>query len=599
MSDTKLPQRSPSRGGNWIVLFISIIVAILFQLIGSSIAKSINEIGFLQSADDIVRMVTVQNWLAGQGWFDPVLPRLGYEPGTLMHWSRLVDAPLGLLVMVGNVISAGFGIQLAATAWPMMTFTAAFAAILFAVRRATGSSNVLPTIIVGGFSLLSWAAFVPGAIDHHNIQVAMALWLVVSILPSQNDTKSLALAGIFTSVSLAIGMETLPIAMAGAIAVCIRLFVEREAFYEPARRYGLALATSMAAMFFLLVAPEAYGRAYCDALSVFQFVCAGAGGLLLYAGLHPLIRKRIQSAYVVIPAFAGIFVVLLVYHSFPQCLADPVVVDPLMKHYWLDSIIEAQNVFQIAKNDSLQLIYIYSIPLIALGVLVWQIAKREDWLAASILLVFLFVTIAVTMFQLRGVKQAFPLAGLILSITMTRFMEGAGKERPVQAIAALLTCCSMFWGGLVGVLTPLVNQRSSVVDAGAGAPEKDLCRTQSDLATLSDEKPGFIAAANGLGPWLLFTTNHRVLAGPYHRNVQGNIDAVKIMIGSEPEARAIIEKGGITHFMACAKFADEAQILREVPNGFLGQLIAGKTPQWLEPIASTMDKDLKIWRVRF
>jgi hypothetical protein len=116
--------------------------------------------------------------------------------------------------------------------------------------------------------------------------------------------------------------------------------------------------------------------------------------------------------------------------------------------------------------------------------------------------------------------------------------------------------------------------------------------------TIRAEKPGFIAAANGFGPWLLFNTDHRVLAGPYHRNTEGNMDSIKIMTGSPEEAKAIVKKGGITHFMACPEYPDEAQILKEVPNGFLGQLLAGKTPDWLEPVQSTMDKPLKLWRVR-
>src|SRR5690606_39616972 len=48
--------------------------------------------------DDVMRLVQVRDLLAGQGWFDLTQYRLGLDGGTLMHWSRLVDLPIALLV---------------------------------------------------------------------------------------------------------------------------------------------------------------------------------------------------------------------------------------------------------------------------------------------------------------------------------------------------------------------------------------------------------------------------------------------------------------------------------------------------------------------
>jgi hypothetical protein len=45
-------------------------------------------------ADDYLRLVRAREWLAGRGWFDDVIPRLGPGGGTAIPWSRLVDVPL-------------------------------------------------------------------------------------------------------------------------------------------------------------------------------------------------------------------------------------------------------------------------------------------------------------------------------------------------------------------------------------------------------------------------------------------------------------------------------------------------------------------------
>ena len=48
----------------------------------------------LPDPDDTLRMVQVRDLLAGQGWWDLHQYRVAPPQGMLMHWSRLVDAPL-------------------------------------------------------------------------------------------------------------------------------------------------------------------------------------------------------------------------------------------------------------------------------------------------------------------------------------------------------------------------------------------------------------------------------------------------------------------------------------------------------------------------
>ena len=61
--------------------------------------------------DDLLRLVEVRDLLAGQGWFDLHQYRMGLEGGFVMHWSRLVDAPIAAIVLAvssltGNTLLA-------------------------------------------------------------------------------------------------------------------------------------------------------------------------------------------------------------------------------------------------------------------------------------------------------------------------------------------------------------------------------------------------------------------------------------------------------------------------------------------------------------
>src|SRR5580692_6682982 len=67
--------------------------------------------------DSAMRLAQVRDLLHGQAWFDTVQHRMNTPYGLPMHWSRLVDAPLALLMLVSE--------SFALPAWPLLLFGAA------------------------------------------------------------------------------------------------------------------------------------------------------------------------------------------------------------------------------------------------------------------------------------------------------------------------------------------------------------------------------------------------------------------------------------------------------------------------------------------
>ncbi|MFZ1681604.1 MAG: GtrA family protein, partial [Rhizobiaceae bacterium] len=64
--------------------------------------------------DSMLRLVEVRDLLGGQGWYDLVQHRMGPAGGFEMHWSRLVDAPVAALILIGRAL--GLPPELAETA---------------------------------------------------------------------------------------------------------------------------------------------------------------------------------------------------------------------------------------------------------------------------------------------------------------------------------------------------------------------------------------------------------------------------------------------------------------------------------------------------
>lgn len=573
--------------------------AAMFTLLGWMQRSPFEASILLRGTDDMVRMVDVRDFLAGQNWFDLMQYRLGVEPGTLMHWSRLIDAPIAALVMIGNALGLGDAEKFAAVTWPFSTFVAAFAGLLAGVKRGSGSSNILPALVIGGFALAGSGVFDSGVVDHHNVQLALTIWLIVALLPSRRPQFDLAAAGVIMSLMLAVGLESLPVVIAAACAIAVRLMIEGEDFAEPVRGFGLALALSIAALFFALVGPQYYTSKFCDSFSSFQLLCAGAGGLLLYGGLHPLVRKYLPAPLISAPLLAGLGVAALALMFFSECLRAPGAgLDPKLRHFWFDLVIETQSFFQIAKTDPWLLPYMHVLPLIAGMASIWLIAKGQLRSVCAPLLIFIAVTSAVALFQMRGTQYAVPVAALALSIMVTRFADEYGQRKPVLLLGAMLLSCKMVWKiVIIGAIAVFSNgETGPLIGSGKPGPSAQ-CESAASIASLNAQPTGSIAGSNNLGPLFLLSTPHRVIAGPYHRNVDGNLAWINAMTGTPDEARAILQKVKVSILAICPTEADESSLSAEAPNGFLAQLISGKSFDWLEPVQGTMDKPLKLWRI--
>ena len=134
--------------------------------------------------DSLMRLVEVRDLLAGQGWFDLTQYRMGPPGGFVMHWSRLVDAPIAGLILLGQAVSgsrAG-GEAFALTAWPLLLAGAAMFLLMRIVRRLAGEAALLPAAVIGAAALQYTGQFMPGSIDHHNVQIVLMLATILLLV---------------------------------------------------------------------------------------------------------------------------------------------------------------------------------------------------------------------------------------------------------------------------------------------------------------------------------------------------------------------------------------------------------------------------------
>jgi len=168
--------------------------------------------------DDILRLVQVRDLLGGQGWFDLDQHRIDPLREVPMHWSRLVDIPLALVIgaltpLVGQ--SAAEGVALIAV--PLLTLLVAMAFVAPVAIRLFGRETGGWAVLVAGMMPLLSYQFQPLRIDHHGWQIACfaaAFWG----LSQRDNPRGPLVAGLAMASGLMISIEGLPLAaLVGAI----------------------------------------------------------------------------------------------------------------------------------------------------------------------------------------------------------------------------------------------------------------------------------------------------------------------------------------------------------------------------------------------
>ncbi len=547
--------------------------------------------------DSLMRLVQVRDLIAGQGWFDLHQYRMGLDGGFVMHWSRIVDLPQAAitLAVAGLTGSMAAGETATAIVWPTLLYAAALFLILRAARRVAGPDVLLPAVVIGGITLNTLGIFTPRALDHHNLQLVLALAMLVLLMaPGMGRAAG---AGACAATMMAIGMETAPyVAVAGALAAVL-LLSDRDGA-GTAIGFGLGFAAAAAVLLVATVPPSAWWAPVCDAYS------AGLGVVVVIAGLGLAAIAALSGGRSLPARLIGLFVLTLAVGAavvlvVPQCLADPYAgLDPRLRALWLDSVLEAQPLWRIVTKLPQNVLQHYATPLLAAIVLAAACRRQGMRRAEAILLAFLLTAIAVSVWQVRGSLFSLSLAVIPLAAWVAAARRGVAEKVPgatLRMAVAWVASLNLVWGStshaVANVVAPKLQTTAERIDGRK-------CYADATYVALASQPATTVLAVSNLGSSILATTPHRVLAGPYHRNVAGNLAALEAFTGTPDQAHAVMKRENVALLAHCPGNDESGSFKTVAPDGFLPQLMKGQVPDWLEPVAGTEDKPLMLYRVR-
>ncbi|MEQ1509157.1 MAG: hypothetical protein ABL909_01990 [Sphingopyxis sp.] len=574
----------------WMVV---VIISLAFKM-DAIIGQNTND------PDDALRLVQVRDLLGGQGWWDISQHRINPLGGDgLMHWSRIVDAPLALGIaaltpLMGPAAAESVVIGL----WPLILL----APLFWLVTRTGETLGNRPIALIAPVLLASnqliLLQFAPLRIDHHSWQIMLAgALLLLAIFPASRRTGMAS--GLVAATYLAISLEALPaIALFAAIMAAEWLWSGAAAARHRLVAYLVTLSLSACLLQWLTRGPVGFSATWCDSLSLPYLGALISAALLIGFGA-PLVDKYLPNPFarVGLLGSAGLAsgVVLLIIE--PTCGHGPFgTLDPIVVEYWYLNIreglpfwstIDATTGFALAPS------------LVGMLATAWAAhvsvgAARRQWLI--IFAAFMGMMI-LSLFVMRAtaIAHLFAIAGTAYAAHRiwhrARAVANAGLR--IMATLSVLAILPPTAGAAAGLAITAMNGGEDQAENPAG----HACVDAPSIAGLNAIAPSLIFAPLEIGPHILQKTHHSVMATGHHRNNRVMASVISAFVGDSEAARDAIGNSGASLVVICTSAAEYDNFRRAPGNVFATQLATGQAPNWLTPLAMPTDAGLMVWRV--
>ncbi|UJW84669.1 hypothetical protein [Devosia sp. SL43] len=590
------PSPTSSRGPDLRIVAAVFAVAAIILVVRAVVGRA--GLPFFADTDDAMRMVMVREFIQGQGWYDLTAHRLNTPFGAEIHWSRLIDLPLALLVMAFTpFLGADLALVAAGYVWPMLLLLVLLWLSARLALRLVGPEGVLPALILPVLSPAITAEFTPGRVDHHGVVILLTLAVAWAGVESIRRPRFAVLGGLFAATALAIATESLP-TIGAAILVAGLIWVFDSTRAATMRHFGLAFALGSMAHLAIFRLPSRWFEPACDVLSpVYVGVALAVAAAFTIASFIPARAAWQRLLILGLLGAAGMALVAVLY---PQCLKGPYgELDPWLQANWIAGIIEAKPWTSTISELPAYAVAV-GVPAL-LGTLVvlyrlWKVeTDRPEWAA---LLVFLVFAAVIMLAQVRGARlaimPAMPAAAWLIVAARQRYLASPR----LAGIAGLILSWLAFSGIVLAlVVAATVNlfpgRAQQVAEARA---DKEPCLVPSAFADLAALPPERIMSPIDLGAHIMLYTPHEVVAAPYHRNQQGVRDAFRFFNDPIADARAILTARGIGLVVLCPAMAELRGLPSRAEDSLANLYAKGEVPAWLQDV-SLPDSPLKVFAV--
>lgn len=580
------------------IVFLVSLVTYLLQQAGS--AGVILQHLFLPDNDDAMRLLSVRDLLAGQGWFDTVQYRILPPEGVNLHWSRYVDAPIAALQLLLRPLVGPAGAEAwSAVLWPMLLFVALLVLTARTAKRLFGVQGAnFAMLSLAMMAIFTDVYFPVGRIDHHNVQIlCMTVMTAALVLPGAPLRQGLW-AGAAAGFSMAVGLEAMLFIALFALVLAGRWILLRPGADSMLGGFGLAFPVSAALLLAGQTAPAEMALHRCDELGWPFLAAATAGGvaalILVWAGA----RRPQPALRLGLAALIGAGVLAVLAPVLMPCAAGPYADLPdEVRAGVIGRIYEtfaAPRLFAFYPSGAVAFLLPGVVTVLGAGYY-WLHQRRREGAthpAAGPLLVLAAAGVGCMLVQIRLSVMAYAVVPLLFGWLATQMLAPhEGRRRPLRVLGKVLAMAAVLAAPLLG--TALMAGMALMLPRAEGLDGPALvdanCTAPGKLRVLSEIPQGRIMAPLNFGSHILLLTDHAVAAAPYHRSPEAMTNGVIAFSGDAAQLRSRIDAGGLNLVVVCKG--------EEYGPGSIGSALSrGEAPDWLQPVPLS-DPDILAWRV--
>jgi hypothetical protein len=546
--------------------------------------------------DDQLRMVQLRDFLNGQSWFDSTQYRMNGDQGAPMHWSRLVELPLALIVLIlSPIIGQPAAEMVAGTVVPLMGLgITAFILGQITTHLASREAGVIAVLI----TLISPAVLMqyqPMRIDHHGWQIVMAVLSLWTIFWTDKQRGGIVL-GLALAIWLHISLEGAPMTAAFFVLLGWRWIFEK-AHGQRLIWTITSFALSSLALFMATQSAGLSAGVFCDTISPPHIAAIAIASAIMLPTIAATPKDwRVRLGVAALAGFAAIGALLWMA---PTCTAGAFGnLDPLVRDNWYIHVNEGLPVWHQKMQGAAAFLAAPICGLIAMFFLQQETVgkQRSDLRVAAFFMIYALL-LSLLVFRTISVAVAFaiPVIAMLVVSLFHRYRRSRSPVQRVSMVALMLILLAP--AAIADNLAGIGQAKAAKSESKPGGASADNCQSATSVAALKAIPKSRFLAPFDLGPLILLTTPHEVLASSHHRNEKAMHDHIAIFLSDPEKAKVIIAQRKIRYIAVCKDEAELNNYTAKNPNGLWSRLDKGTPPDWIEPMKPLGD-DIQLWRVK-
>ncbi|WP_313806403.1 hypothetical protein [Sphingobium sp.] len=545
--------------------------------------------------DDALRLQEVRDWLAGQSFFDVSQHRVNPPMGGPMHWSRIVDMPIALLILLARpLIGAANAEIFACVTTPLLLLGGTASAVYWMAKRIGGRDIALASVVLLLATPTILIQFMPFRIDHHGWQIGMgAIALTGAFDP--NARRGGLISALAIAIWLQISSEALPYAVLFAGLFGLRSLIEG-AQGPRFTTYALTLGSGALTLLTAMRGWQAPFDQHCDVLSAAYVWPLAAFSAATGLGMASIGSSSTAHRFAVMALGGGAAIAMFAIVGGDCVTGDPFqALGPIAYRHWYMQIMEGRPIWEqdVVKMGVIALPSVVGLfsALLAARAAAPHSREQVGWLVLALLI---GGTAAVAIMVMRALSvahlTALPSTAWMLLHLLKRVQASPRAALRIIGSVALTALTPAGICALWGVAT-------SQPDKPGGKLVS--CQATAALRPLGALPAGTLFAPVDMGPDILVKTHHSVIATGHHRNAAGITEVIQGFMARPDAARKLIGglRGGrgADYVIACNNLNEFTYYGKASPQGLAAMLSRGQHPDWLIPMPG--ERPVRIFKV--